>query len=87
MDIGQLLAALDLDPKTFGDGPLVARSPIDGSVTARLRPHDAAGVDAAIGRAQAAFATWRRSRRLGAASSSGFSARSSARRRTPSPSS
>jgi aldehyde dehydrogenase (NAD+) len=59
MDIGKQLAALDLDPKTFADGSLVARSPIDGSVTARLRPHDAASVDAAIGRAHEAFLAWR----------------------------
>ena len=51
MDIGKQLAALDLDPKTFSSGDLVARSPIDGSVTARIAAHDSSGVDAAIGRA------------------------------------
>src|SRR5262245_54544188 len=59
MEIGQLLASLDLDPKTLADGDLVARSPIDGSVTARLKSHDPAGVEAAIGRAHAAFLEWR----------------------------
>jgi len=59
MDIGKQLAALDLDPKDLKEGDLVARSPIDGSVTAHLRSHDAAGVDAAIGRAHAAFLAWR----------------------------
>ncbi|MBX3220216.1 MAG: aldehyde dehydrogenase family protein [Labilithrix sp.] len=67
MDIGKQLAALDLDPKTFTDATpsggdareLVARSPIDGSVTARIVADDAAGVDAAIGRAHAAFLEWR----------------------------
>ena len=41
------------------DGDLIAHSPIDGSVTARLASHDAAGVTAAIDRAQAAFGVWR----------------------------
>ncbi len=59
MDIAKLLTALDLDPKQLSQGDLVARSPIDGSVTARLVPHDAAGVDAAIGRAHSAFLAWR----------------------------
>jgi aldehyde dehydrogenase (NAD+) len=65
MDIGKQLAALGLDPKNFAHdgagsgGELVARSPIDGSVTARLVAHDAAGVDAAVGRAHAAFLAWR----------------------------
>ena len=59
MDIGKQLAAVDLDPKKFLEGDLVARSPIDGSVTARLTSHDAAGVDAAIGRAHRAFLAWR----------------------------
>jgi aldehyde dehydrogenase (NAD+) len=57
--VTQQLAALDLDARRFQDGDLVARSPIDGSVTARLSPHDAAGVDAAIGRAHEAFLKWR----------------------------
>jgi L-aminoadipate-semialdehyde dehydrogenase len=59
MQIGPLLAALDLNPNAFSGGDLVARTPIDGSVTARLSSHDAAGVDAAIGRAQAAALAWR----------------------------
>jgi aldehyde dehydrogenase (NAD+) len=59
MDISKQLVAVDLDPKNFAEGDLVARSPIDGSVTARLVPHDAAGVDAAIGRAHTAFLAWR----------------------------
>ncbi len=59
MDISKELAALDLDPKDFADGDIVARSPIDGSPTARLRSHDAAAVDAAIARAHEAFKVWR----------------------------
>ncbi len=59
MDIKKELAAVGLDPKAFAEGDLVARSPIDGSVTARIASTDAAGVDAAITRAHAAFQAWR----------------------------
>ena len=61
MDIAKELAALDLDPtrKTLADGTLVARSPIDGSVTAKVKEDDAASVDAAIARAHAAYLEWR----------------------------
>ncbi len=59
MDISQELSATGVDPKSVGDGDLVARSPIDGTVTARLRSHSSADVDAAIGRAHAAFLAWR----------------------------
>ncbi|HEU4412256.1 MAG TPA: aldehyde dehydrogenase family protein [Polyangiaceae bacterium] len=59
MNVTKQLAALDLDPETFAAGDLVARSPIDGSVTARLAPADSAAVDAAIGRAHEAFLAWR----------------------------
>lgn len=63
MDIGKQLAAVGLDEKALrsekGAGDLVARSPIDGGVTARLATHDAAAVDAAIGRAHAAFLKFR----------------------------
>jgi aldehyde dehydrogenase (NAD+) len=63
MQIAKQLAALDLDPKSFategGGGDLVARSPIDGTETARIKSTDMAGVDAAIARAQAAFTSWR----------------------------
>src|SRR6185295_2693490 len=56
MDIAPLLRSFDLAP---AGGELVARTPIDGSVTARLPTHDAAAVHAAIGRAHDAFTTWR----------------------------
>jgi aldehyde dehydrogenase (NAD+) len=59
MDISKELAALGLDPKAFAEGTLSARSPIDGSVTAKLKEDDAAAVDAAIGRAHAAYLEWR----------------------------
>jgi aldehyde dehydrogenase (NAD+) len=58
MDVTRSLAALGVAAQ-LSDGDLVARSPIDGSVTARLASHDAAAVTAAIARAHAAFATWR----------------------------
>jgi aldehyde dehydrogenase (NAD+) len=57
MDISSQLHALGI--ATLPDGDLVARTPIDGSVTARLQSHDAGGVKAAIGRAHDAFLVWR----------------------------
>jgi aldehyde dehydrogenase (NAD+) len=57
MDISSQLHALGI--ATLPDGDLVARTPIDGSVTARLQSHDATGVKAAIGRAHVAFLVWR----------------------------
>jgi aldehyde dehydrogenase (NAD+) len=57
MDISATLSSLGLHALPEGD--LVARTPIDGSQTARLKAHDAAAVTAAIGRAHAAFMHWR----------------------------
>ena len=59
MDISRELREAGLDPKDLATGDLVARSPIDGSVTFRLKPHDDAAADAAIGRAHQAFLAWR----------------------------
>jgi aldehyde dehydrogenase (NAD+) len=63
MDISRELRATGLDPKHFeasnDDRGLVARSPIDGSVIARIATHDNASVDAAIGRAHEAYVAWR----------------------------
>src|SRR5438105_1127965 len=56
MNLEKELRALDLDPKTFAEGDIVARSPIDGSITGRLRSQDAAP---AIARAHEAFLAWR----------------------------
>ena len=53
MDISKELRAVGLDPRSFSEGDLIARSPIDGSTTVKLRTHDSATVDAAIGRAHA----------------------------------
>ena len=58
MDVARQLAALGLDPDAL-DGDLVARTPIDGSVTARVAAADADGARAAIGRADDAFRAWR----------------------------
>jgi len=59
MDVSAPLRALDLDPTALTDGDLTAHSPIDGSVTARLRSMEAGAVTAAIGRAHEAFGVWR----------------------------
>jgi aldehyde dehydrogenase (NAD+) len=58
MDVTRSLAALGVT-RRLDNGDLIARSPIDGSITARLASHDAASVTEAIARAHAAFATWR----------------------------
>ncbi len=56
MNVGGQLAALGV---TLEEGPLVARSPIDGSVTGRVRVHTPTEVASAIGRAHDAFLAWR----------------------------
>ena len=45
MDLASQLRALDV---TITDGELVAHTPIDGTITARLPGHDAAAVAAAV---------------------------------------
>ncbi len=57
MDIASQLHALGVT--SLPDGDLVARTPIDGSVTGRLQSLDGKGVTAAIGRAHAAYLVWR----------------------------
>jgi aldehyde dehydrogenase (NAD+) len=59
MDLTEPLRAFDLSPRDLSDGELVARTPIDGSITARLRTAAAAAVTAAVGRAHDAFVRWR----------------------------
>ena len=59
MDLAPALRALELTIPDHTDGDLVARSPIDGAVTARLASHDRAGVLAAVERAHTAFLAWR----------------------------
>ena len=53
------IRAVGLDPAMLAQGPLVARSPIDGSETGRLRVDDATSLGAALARAREAFAVWR----------------------------
>jgi aldehyde dehydrogenase (NAD+) len=59
MDISSALSALDLDLTPHRGSDLVARSPIDGGETARLKAHSKEEVAAMVARAEAAFATWR----------------------------
>src|SRR5688572_8007296 len=59
MDVTKELSALGLDLKSLSGDGITLRSPIDGSVTARLRSHEAGAVTAAIGRAHEAFLVWR----------------------------
>ncbi len=59
MTIESVLRAVGLDPRSTVDGDLVVRSPIDGSIVAKVSTTDDAEVDAAIARAHAAFTVWR----------------------------
>jgi aldehyde dehydrogenase (NAD+) len=62
MDIEKELRAVGLGGggrEDLGSGDLELRSPIDGSITARIAAHDDDGVDRAIARAHAAFLSWR----------------------------
>ncbi|MBL9015775.1 MAG: aldehyde dehydrogenase family protein [Myxococcales bacterium] len=58
MDVSSLLRALGVT-RSLTDGELVARSPIDGSVTGRVATDDALRVSAAIRRAHEAYVRWR----------------------------
>jgi aldehyde dehydrogenase (NAD+) len=59
MNIDALLSALGVPADVLAGGDLVARSPIDGSVLARLRQHTTVDVQAAVDRSHATFAAWR----------------------------
>jgi aldehyde dehydrogenase (NAD+) len=59
MDVSGLLLPFEIDPRSLVDGDVIARTPIDGSLTARLVGQDCTGVAAAVGRAHEAFLTWR----------------------------
>jgi len=54
-----VLSELHLDPTVFESGDLEVRSPIDGSVMARLRTDRPVDVGARIARAAEAFESWR----------------------------
>ncbi|HTK22746.1 MAG TPA: aldehyde dehydrogenase family protein [Gaiella sp.] len=55
----ELLERLGVDPARVADGDLAVRTPITGEEIARVRRTDAAGTDAAVARAVAAFESWR----------------------------
>ncbi len=54
-----LLTTLGVPEAAFTGGALRARSPIDGSTTGMVHAATPADVAAAVGRAHAAFLTWR----------------------------
>ncbi len=55
----ELLERLGVDPASVMDGDLVVRTPITGEEIGRVARTDAAGTDAAVARAVAAFDSWR----------------------------
>ena len=54
-----LLRALGVSADTLTRGPLAVRSPIDGATLAHVHTHGVADAQAALARAQTAFAVWR----------------------------
>lgn len=54
-----ILKTCGLDPESLKAGVLELHTPIDGSVIARLDPHETADVTAMIAKAHAAFQSWR----------------------------
>ena len=59
MNANDIVRALGFTAAELASGPHVVRSPIDGSVLARVATSDAVAVDAAIARGRDAFAAWR----------------------------
>ena len=59
MDSADLATRLGLDPKRLAGGDLEVRTPIDGSVIARVASDGPAEVEAKIAAADAAFRVWR----------------------------
>jgi aldehyde dehydrogenase (NAD+) len=55
----ELLEQLGVDPARVADGDLAVRTPITGEEIARVSRTDAAGTNAAVARACAAFESWR----------------------------
>ncbi len=60
MELNELWGALGLDAGALTEGDLDVHSPIDGAVIARVNLDSAAGLEAGIARADAAFVEWRR---------------------------
>ncbi|WP_418315110.1 aldehyde dehydrogenase family protein [Piscinibacter sakaiensis] len=58
-DAASLLSTLGVAESLYNGGSLAARSPIDGRQGAAVHEADAGQVDAAVGRAHAAFTAWR----------------------------
>ena len=58
-DAAALLERLGVDPAQVTDGDLAVRTPITGEQIGAVARTDAAGADAAVARAVAAFETWR----------------------------
>ena len=59
MELNELWGALGLDAGVLTQGDLEVHSPIDGAVMARVKTDSAAGLEAGIARADAAFVEWR----------------------------
>ena len=55
----ELLARLGVAKQLYTEGTLTARSPVDGGVTGQVVEATAADMQAAIGKAHAAFQEWR----------------------------
>jgi aldehyde dehydrogenase (NAD+) len=60
LDIHSIMSALGVAQSAYQSGDLIARSPINGSVTGRVVSDTAESVDAKIQAADAAFKHWRR---------------------------
>ena len=58
-EASELLERLGVNPSTVSEGDLAVRTPITGEELARVARTDAAGTDAAVARAVAAFESWR----------------------------
>jgi len=59
MDATELLKTLGIAGQMLADGGIAVRTPVDGSVIARVAEHDAAAVGAALADAESAFRAWR----------------------------
>ena len=58
VEAASILSSLGVAPSASADGEIAVCSPIDGSLLGRVHADDAAGIDAKIARAEAAFREW-----------------------------
>ena len=58
-EVDALLVELGVDPASYTDGTLVAKTPITGETVAHVREVDTAGATSTIEKAHAAFLEWR----------------------------